>query len=135
MSLNYTDNHTRSDLMTRFRDLDTERTELEEAIDDAETDEEKDEATDALNQWMDEYEDERNDLDAATDVCLDDSTLFIHESNLRTYVDECIDEAMPYGHSRSDWPYTCIDSEQAEEELTSDLSTIEICGETYYYQG
>ncbi len=83
---------------------------------------------------LDEFlEDEIGSLQGVVDEGIDD--ILVHEDYFQEYAEEL---AMDIGaidrSQRNHWPYTCLDWEQAAEELKQDYSVIDIRGGTYYYR-
>ena len=72
-------------------------------------------------------------LQEVVDEGIDDT--LVHEDYFREYAEElAVDIGAIDRSQRGHWPYTCIDWEQAAEELKQDYSVIDIRGGTYYYR-
>lgn len=72
-------------------------------------------------------------LQEVVDEGIDDT--LVHEAYFREYAEElAVDIGAIDRRQRDHWPYTCIDWEQAAEELKQDYSVIDIRGGTYYYR-
>ena len=83
---------------------------------------------------LDEFlEDEIDALQEVVDECINDT--LVHEDHFREYAEElAVDIGAIDRRQRDHWPYTCIDWEQAADELKQDYSVIDIRGGTYYYR-
>ncbi|MCK9521149.1 MAG: hypothetical protein M0R74_19320 [Dehalococcoidia bacterium] len=57
----------------------------------------------------------------------------INESYFQEYAQQLADDIGAVNKDMS-WPYTCIDWDQAAEELKQDYSSVDFEGETYYYR-
>ena len=81
---------------------------------------------------LDEFlEDEIDALQEVVDEGIDDT--LVHEDYFREYAEELAVDIGAIAHGQRDhWPYTCIDWEQAADELKQDYSVIDIRGGTYY---
>lgn len=78
-------------------------------------------------------EDEIDALQEVVDEDIDDT--LVHEDYFQEYAEElAVDIGAIDRRQRNHWPYTCIDWEQAAEELKQDYSVIDIRGGTYYYR-
>ena len=76
---------------------------------------------------------ETDALQEVVDEGIDDT--LVHEDYFREYAEEfAVDIGLIDCRQRYRWPYTCIDWEQAAEELKQDYSVIDIRGGTYYYR-
>ena len=86
-----------------------------------------------LDEFLEENEEEIGALQEVVDEGIDDT--LVHKDYFREYAEEL---AMDIGaidrRQRDQWPYTCIDWEQAADELKQDYSVIDIRGGTYYYR-
>lgn len=72
-------------------------------------------------------------LQGVVDEGIDDT--LVHEDYFQEYAEELAVDIGAIDHRQRDhWPYTCIDWEQAAEELKQDYSVIDIRGGTYYYR-
>ena len=64
----------------------------------------------------------------------------IRDSHFRDYAEELADDIFPYPCKSNEaklleqWPYRCIDWEQAARELRLDYSSVEFDGVTYWYR-
>lgn len=83
---------------------------------------------------LDEFlEDEIDALQEVVDEGIEDT--LVHEDYFQKYAEELAVDIGAIGHGQRDhWPYTCIDWEQAADELKQDYSVIDIRGGTYYYR-
>lgn len=116
------------DIAGRLKYLERERDALESG------EKEDDEARqEALDEFQYAHGDEIDSLQGVVDEGIDES--LIHEDYFQEYAKELAVDigAINYGQ-RNRWPYTCIDWEQAAEELKQDYSVIDIRGGTYYYR-
>ena len=142
------------DVVKRFEELESERDALEAAIEDAKeafegvsaddqsiaASELNDELTAAgkeLEDWDEDWLQEMKDLEAFID---EDSSgwrhgkTLIRERYFETYARQFAEDVGAI--SRDDkWPATCIDWEQAAEELKMDYTSADFAGVTYYYLG
>lgn len=106
------------DIAERLEYLTSERDELESS---------------QLDEFLDENEDEIDALQEVVDEGIDDT--LVHEDYFQEYAEElAVDIGAIDRSQRGHWPYTCIDWEQAAEELKRDYSVIDIRGGTYYYR-
>ena len=86
-----------------------------------------------LDEFLDENEDEIDALQEVVDEGIDDT--LVHEDYFQEYAEELAADIGAIERRPHDrWPYTCIDWEQAAEELKQDYSVIDIRGGTYYYR-
>ena len=86
-----------------------------------------------LDEFLDENEEEIDALQEVADEGIDDT--LVHEDYFQEYAEELAADIGAIDHRPRDrWPYTCIDWEQAAEELKQDYSVIDIRGGTYYYR-
>ena len=83
---------------------------------------------------LDEFlEEEIDALQEVVDEGIDDT--LVHEDHFQEYAEELAVDIGAIDRSQRDhWPYTCIDWEQAADELKQDYSVIDIRGGTYYYR-
>ena len=73
---------------------------------------------------------DHEELEEFLDILIQESAeLIITEGYLEDYARE---RAEDMGALVDQWPYTCIDWEDAADELASDLTVIEFAGETFY---
>lgn len=86
-----------------------------------------------LDEFLDENEEEIDALQEVVDEGIDDT--LVHEDYFQKYAEElAVDIGAIDRGQRDHWPYTCIDWEQAADELKQDYSVIDIRGGTYYYR-
>lgn len=105
------------------------------------------EIKDRLDEIEDELEELNKDAEDGQNECeiadlkeerellkdLDQDAEYIHEDYFKEHAQDVAYELM----SRDEigrWPYSCIDWEQAADELRHDYSCVEIGDETYYYR-
>ena len=106
--------------------------EPEACFDATEFNEAVEEASQALKEWDESEEaEELKKLKALYDGISRDSTL-IRDSHFREYAEQLAGDDLGYTEGKMRWPYTCIDWEQAAEELQSDYSCVDFDGVTYY---
>jgi hypothetical protein len=90
-----------------------------------------------LTRERDELESSQlEEIDALQEVVDEDiDDTLVHEDYFQEYAEElAVDIGAIDRSQRNHWPYTCIDWEQAAEELKQDYSVIDIRGGTYYYR-
>jgi len=141
------------DIIARIDELESEQTDFQgsleeakeelEALDEEATDDEKfekkeavKEAEQALKEFNDDYGEELTALKSIADECegygdWSYGETLIREDYFEDYARELAEDigAIP---KDSKWPCTCIDWEQAAEELKVDYTSIEFNGVTYY---
>ena len=141
------------DIIARIEELESEQTGLQDSLEEAKEelegmDEdvtnqeiiEKEaavrEAEEALKEFENDYGEELTALKSITDECegygdWSYGEALIRESYFEDYARELAEDigAIP---KDSKWPCTCIDWEQAAEELKVDYTSIEFNGVTYY---
>ena len=83
--------------------------------------------------YAEDYIKYRDFVEEAEDEVIDWSygATLIHDEYFETYAEELANDLYDI---EDHWPYTCIDWEQAAEELKQDYSQIEWDGNTYYYR-
>ena len=84
----------------------------------------------ALSEWNEEYAAPLAELKTVLKEFEGYGDTGINESYWEEYADDQIREAIE-GHSQS-WPFSCIDWEEARQELQSDYSAVEWEGTTFY---
>lgn len=92
-----------------------------------------------ISQWLDENEDDEEEAERceeirALDGCVEDwfyGATLIRESYFKEYAKELAEDIGAIDPSAS-WPLTCIDWEQAADELKMDYTAVEWNGDTYY---
>lgn len=58
----------------------------------------------------------------------------IRDSHFKTYAEEFADDVGAIKPGEFQWPYTCIDWDQAARELQTDYSSVEFRGVTFWYR-
>ena len=144
------------ELQSELDDLESERDDAQESYNDAVsanlealTDEEEsdtregrgkaaealEDAKEALEEWSDEYLeelDELNDLENEIGREWIYGTTLISEDDFKEYAQDLAEDL---GMDRNQpWPFSCIDWDQAAEELKQDYSSVEFQGETYWFR-
>ena len=141
------------DIIARIEELESEQTGLQDSLEEAKEelegmDEdvtnqeiiEKEaavrEAEEALKEFENDYGEELTALKSITDECegygdWSYGEALIRESYFEDYARELAEDigAIP---KDSKWPCTCIDWEQAAEELKADYTSVDFNGTTYY---
>ena len=141
------------DIIARIEELESEQTDLQdtleeakeelESLDEEETNQKRmemesaaREAEQALKEFNDDYGEELKVLKSIADECegygdWSYGETLIREDYFEDYARELAEDigAIP---KDSKWPCTCIDWEQAAEELKVDYTSIEFNGVTYY---
>lgn len=117
----------------RIDELESERDDfIEDFLDNEEhsSQEEADEAWLGTDEW-DEL-DSLQSFAAEIENYVDESETLIHEDSFKEHAQQLADDI----HDMNDncWPFTCIDWDQAADELKMDYSSAELDGETYYYR-
>lgn len=111
-----------------------EEVKLEDAVTDAE--QALEDANKDLKEWLTDNAEEFETLSSAMEELdgyrgLRDGITLISEDHFTDYAQE-LAEDLGYINRNVSWPYTCIDWEQAAEELKADYSTVELDGNTFY---
>ncbi len=122
------------DLQERLEELEGERTDLQEAVNDAEGEEEKQTAQEELDSWEGDNLDELEALRGLRDEVgeWDDGNLLVPEEDWIDYVEEMLKD---YGYLPPEIPwYIEIDWEKTAENIAQDYGTVEYMGTTYYYR-
>ena len=141
------------DIIARIDELESEQTDLQDSLDEAEeelesldedaTNQERmerenaaREAEGALKTFNDDYGEELKVLKSIADECegygdWSYGEILINEEHFEDYARELAEDigAIP---KDSKWPCTCIDWEQAAEELKADYTSVDFNGTTYY---
>lgn len=123
------------DVARAVEDLEDERAALVDAVESAEDEEAEKEARAALEEF-----------DSSDDAAeLKHLSAFLAEIGDARYVSTLVSDDAFADHARQlaedmgaeidEWPYTCIDWEQAANELQADYSSAEFDGTTYWFQG
>lgn len=99
---------------------------LIETLDNAQDEYGKDEQTELA-----ELEALENEMDART---FRDGETLIPEDDFEEYARELAEDVHGDAVRNAEWPFTCIDWEQAARDLQQDYSTAEYQGETYYFR-
>lgn len=86
-------------------------------------------AEEELAIWDMDNEDELKMLESVEDECDACGNTWVHADHLTRYAQDSADDM---GVKTDVWPYTCIDWEQAAEELATDFTTVEVNEQTYY---
>jgi chromosome segregation ATPase len=141
------------DIIARIEELESEQTDLQdtleeakeelESLDEEETNQKRmemesaaREAEQALKEFNDDYGEELKVLKSIADECegygdWSYGEILINEEHFEDYARELAEDigAIP---KDSKWPCTCIDWEQAAEELKADYTSVDFNGTTYY---
>lgn len=118
------------DIKDRIEELEDEITDLKEQYEDDEDLQEEDE-------YLLELEEELKELKGVYDEIGDEAqygVTLIREDYFQEYAQEFAED-VGATNKECNWPYTCIDWEQAAEELAMDYSSIDINGVAYLYCG
>lgn len=95
------------------------------------------EATAALEDWKEEYQEELNELnDLENEIggeWMHGETL-IPEDEFKDYAMDLADDLHGRAVRDAYWPFSCIDWDQAADNLRSDYSSCEYQGVTYFYR-
>lgn len=122
------------DLQERLEELEGERTDLREAVDDAEGEEEKQTAHEELDVWEGDNLDELEALWKLKDEVSewDDGNTLVPEDEWIDYVEEVLKDC---GDLPPEIPwYIEIDWEKTAENIAQDYRTVDYLGTTYYYR-
>ena len=125
------------DATVRIDELEDERQGLVDAIDEAETKDEKKSAKEEVKDFDESCEGEElvflKELKEETEnYGWEYGITFINEDYFEDYARQTAEDCCE-GNFDS-WPNTCIDWEQAGEELKQDYTTVDIQGQTFYYR-
>jgi len=122
------------DVLKRFEELDSERADLEAAVNDAENDEDRAAAKDAFDEWpdADEWQALKDFTDDANSEWWHGETL-IRESYFEDYA-RALAEDIGALKDCDHWPANCIDWEHAARELMQDYYSADFDGVTYYFR-
>lgn len=122
------------DLQREFDDLESELNNLKDALEEAD-DEDREQCQADLAEWE---EDNRERFDALRDLLSEVDSRYgvtlIPEDEFENYARDLADDLYGSDARSSSWPFTCIDWEQAADELKQDYSTVEFDGDTYYFR-
>ena len=122
------------DLQKRLEELEGERTDLQEAVNDAEEGEEKQTAQEELDSWEGDNLEELEALQALKDEVpeWDDGNTLIPEEDWIDYVQELL---IDIGDLPRNIPwYIEIDWDRTAENIAQDHGTVDYLGTTYYYR-
>lgn len=122
------------DLQARLEELESEREDFQNTVNDAEAGEEKQTAQEELDVWDAENLEELEALRELKDeVCeWDDGNTLIPEEDWIDYVQELF---INTGYLPSDLPcYIEIDWDRTAENIAQDYGTVDYLGTTYYYR-
>jgi hypothetical protein len=122
------------DLQERLEELEGERTDLQEAVNDAEGEEEKQTAHEELDVWEGDNLEELEALWKLKDEVSewDDGNLLVPKDDWIDYVEEMLKD---YGYLPPEIPwYIEIDWEKTAENIAQDYGTVDYMGTTYYYR-
>lgn len=122
------------DLQERLEELEGERTDLQEAVNDAEGEEEKQTAHEELDVWEGDNLEELEALWKLKDEVSewDDGNTLVPEDDWIDYVEEMLKD---YGYLPPEIPwYIEIDWEKTAENIAQDYGTVDYLGTTYYYR-
>lgn len=122
------------DLQARLEELESEREDFQNTVNDAEEGEEKQTAQEELDEWegdnLEELEALRELKDEVSEW--DDGNTLIPEEDWIDYVQELL---IDIGDLPSDLPwYIEIDWEKTAENIAQDYGTVDYLGTTYYYR-
>jgi len=122
------------DLQARLEELESEREDFQNTVNDAEEGEEKQTAQEELDVWegdnLEELEALRELKDKVSEW--DDGNTLIPEEDWIDYVQELL---IDIGDLPSDLPwYIEIDWDRTAENIAQDYSTVDYLGTTYYYR-
>lgn len=122
------------DLQERLEELEGERTDLQEAVNDAEGEEEKQTAHEELDVWegdnLEELEALRELKDEVSEW--DDGNTLVPKDDWLDYVEEMLKDC---GDLPRNLPwYIEIDWEKTAENIEQDYGTVDYLGTTYYYR-
>ena len=135
-------------VIARRDELKEEREGLVSDVEDARQEEDNDQpedragrvkdAEDALKEWDEENAEELAALEAFIDEgssSWEDGETLVRESYFEDYARELADDVVENFRERSSqWPFSCIDWEQAARELQHDYTGADFDGVTYYYR-
>lgn len=122
------------DLQERLEELEGERTDLQEAVNDAEGEEEKQTAHEELDVWEGDNLEELEALWKLKDEVSewDDGNTLVPEEDWIDYVEEMLKDC---GDLPRNVPwYIEIDWEKTAEIIAQDYGTVDYLGTTYYYR-
>ena len=122
------------DLQTRLEELESEREDFQNTVNDAEEGEEKQTAQEELDSWegdnLEELEALRELKDEVSEW--DDGNTLIPEEDWIDYVEEMLQDC---GYLPRNLPwYIEIDWEKTAENIAQDYGTVDYLGTTYYYR-
>lgn len=103
----------------------------QEALEDAQ--EALEAAQEELKDWREEFAAPLTELKKFLEGMESYGDFAISENYWREYANQQIDEAL--GDGAQNWPFNCIDYEQARNALEADYSGVEFAGVTFYIQG
>lgn len=91
------------------------------------------EAQAAFEEWLGEFTVEMEEAESLLDeVGKDHATLISADDSSLEDMARDMAESLHGSTAFDSWPFTCIDWEQAGKELSSDLTSFEYAGESYY---
>jgi predicted nuclease with TOPRIM domain len=122
------------DLQSRLEELESEREDFQNTVNDAEEGEEKQTAQEELDSWegdnLEELEALRELKDEVSEW--DDGNTLIPEEDWIDYVEEMLQDC---GYLPRNLPwYIEIDWEKTAENIAQDYGTVDYLGTTYYYR-
>lgn len=126
------------EIIDRIEYLEDERTTLSDRLDNADTDQETQAAQTALNEW--DESDEGQELQALKSI-QDEAkgysdwkygVTLIRDSYFQTYTKELASDISDYNPNKVSWPFTCIDWENAADELKQDYTSVDFDGVEYW---
>jgi hypothetical protein len=125
------------EVIERIDELQTEKDDLEQQRDKA-VDDDKETAETALADWIDDYDDELKALKALAEGAEGYSedwhrgATLISDSYFKNYAREMAKDLHGVKIRDAEWPFTCIDWEQAATELQQDYTSVDFDGVDYW---
>ena len=138
--MNYDDDTINSlDIIERIAELESEQTDLQDAVDAAEGPDAIDLAKSDLCMWNTEYEDElimlKEFAEEAEQYSVDwqHGVTLIRDDYFERYAEELAEELGLIGR-KVEWPHRHIDWQAASRELQQDYACVSLAGEDYWVQ-
>lgn len=135
------------DLYKRQCELQEELDALVEAVEEApemhlrldteESEELHREARDDHAKWVDEYQEELDELNRLENEVGDEwlhGCTLIPEDDFKDYAMDLAEDIHGAAIKNADWPFSCIDWQQAADDLQADYSSVDYEGETYWFR-
>lgn len=125
------------DVIARIEELEEEKTDLEQARDEA-VDEDIEGAETALADWIDENGEELKSLKALADGAEGYSgdwrhgATLIRDSHFESYARELAEDLHGDKMRAAEWPFSCIDWEKAASDLQQDYTCVDFDGVDYW---